>query len=175
MDNQETVEIQGTQDEDKQNKNTTQYVLDTNIKNVNKTLVSYKQYEANTNRTSFLCGYGFGHHKNFTLDVQTFIYTCARFHLSNLYLSNMLDLYQFGYIQPRHMFVPVTSQCLYFHWHESWSYFVFNVLSLEVIVRLVDIGGIVDDNFVSFIFIINTVKWRQVCFTDENDSLKLEN
>ena len=32
MDNQEKPAIQGTQDEDKQNKNTTQYVLDTTIR-----------------------------------------------------------------------------------------------------------------------------------------------
>jgi hypothetical protein len=42
MDNPEKLATQGTQDEDKQNKNTTQYVFDTtirkqNINNVNRT------------------------------------------------------------------------------------------------------------------------------------------
>ena len=32
MDNQEKLATQGTQDEDKQNKNTTQYMLDTTIR-----------------------------------------------------------------------------------------------------------------------------------------------
>ena len=36
MDNPEKLAIQGTQDEDKQNKNTTQYVLDTIIHNKHK-------------------------------------------------------------------------------------------------------------------------------------------
>ena len=46
-----------TKDEEKQNKNTTQYVLDTtmrkNTNNVNKTWASYKQLEVKINRTSF--------------------------------------------------------------------------------------------------------------------------
>ena len=51
----------GTQDEDKQNKNTTQYVLDTTIRKQTQITYarhepSYKQLEVKTNRTLFLCG-----------------------------------------------------------------------------------------------------------------------
>jgi len=43
MDNPEKLGIYGTQDEDKQNKNTTQYVMDTNIrKQKQKTQISLK-------------------------------------------------------------------------------------------------------------------------------------
>jgi hypothetical protein len=61
MDNPEKLATKGTQDEDKQNKNTTQYVLETTIgKQTQITYVrhepSYKQLKVKTNRTSFLCG-----------------------------------------------------------------------------------------------------------------------
>jgi hypothetical protein len=61
MDNSEKLAIQGIQDEDKQNKNTTHYVLDITIyekKPTQITLInhapSYKQQQkVRTNRTSF--------------------------------------------------------------------------------------------------------------------------
>jgi len=61
MDNPEKPTTQGTQDEEKQNKNTTQHVLDTTIcKQTQITQIrhepSHKQLEAKTNRTSFPCG-----------------------------------------------------------------------------------------------------------------------
>ena len=49
-----TIQRNWQQDEEKQNKNTTQYMLDTTIR---------KQLEVKTNRTSFLCGNRNGHHK----------------------------------------------------------------------------------------------------------------
>ena len=54
----------GTQDEEKQNKNTTLLVLDTNIRKQTqiKHEPSYKQLEVKTNRTLFLCGNCNGHH-----------------------------------------------------------------------------------------------------------------
>ena len=55
------------QDDEKQNKNTTQYVLDTTMrKQTQITSIryepSYKQLEVKTKRTSFLCGNRNGHH-----------------------------------------------------------------------------------------------------------------
>ena len=60
MDNPVKLATKGTQDEDKQNKNTTQYVLDTTIRKQTQITYarhepSYKQLEVKTNRTSFLC------------------------------------------------------------------------------------------------------------------------
>ena len=57
----------GKQDEDKHNKSTTQYVLDTTIRKQaqitqTKHESSHKQLEAKTNRTLFLCGKCNGHH-----------------------------------------------------------------------------------------------------------------
>ena len=56
--NPEKLATQGTQDEEKQNKNTTQYVLDTTMrKQTQITLIrqgpSYIELEVKTNRTSF--------------------------------------------------------------------------------------------------------------------------
>ena len=67
MDNPEKLQAtQGTQDEEKQNKDTTQYVLDITIHTQTqityKTLDSYKQLEVKTNRTLFLCGNHNRHH-----------------------------------------------------------------------------------------------------------------
>ena len=68
MDNPEKLTTQGTQDEEEQNKNTTQYVLDTtmhkqtNKNTVSKTRASHKQPGAKTNRISCLCGNRNGHH-----------------------------------------------------------------------------------------------------------------
>ena len=59
MDNSEKVTTLGTQDEDKQSKNTTQYVFDTSMRK--QTQITYirhatsdKQLEVKTNRTLFL-------------------------------------------------------------------------------------------------------------------------
>ena len=56
MDNSEKPETQGTQDEDKQSKNITQYVLDTTMHKQTQTQTRYepshKQMKAKTNRTS---------------------------------------------------------------------------------------------------------------------------
>jgi hypothetical protein len=55
---------ESTKDEDKQNKNTTQYLLGTTIY-ANKHIryePSYKQLEVKMNRTLFLCGNRNGHH-----------------------------------------------------------------------------------------------------------------
>ena len=64
MDNQATL---GTQDEAKQNKNTTQYVFESTIrKEAQITRIRhepcYKQLEVKTTRTSFPCGNRSGHH-----------------------------------------------------------------------------------------------------------------
>jgi hypothetical protein len=54
MDNPEKLATQGTQDEDKQNKNTTQYALGTTITNKHiRHELSCKQLEVKTNQTSF--------------------------------------------------------------------------------------------------------------------------
>ena len=60
MENLEKLATLGTQDEDKQTKTTTQYVLDTTLRKQTQTTSirqepSYKQLEATTNQTSFLC------------------------------------------------------------------------------------------------------------------------
>ena len=60
MNNPEKLERYGTQDKEKQNKNKTQYVLDTTIcKQTQITLIrhepSYKQLEIKTNRTALSC------------------------------------------------------------------------------------------------------------------------
>ena len=52
MDNTEKLETQGTQDEEKQSKNTTQYVFHTTMRTL-RHVPSYKQLQAKTNRTSF--------------------------------------------------------------------------------------------------------------------------
>ena len=52
MDNPEKRATQGTQDEEKQNKNTTQYVLHTNVHK--QIQITYKQLEVKTNGTSTL-------------------------------------------------------------------------------------------------------------------------
>jgi hypothetical protein len=62
MDNPEKPATSDTQYQDKQNKNTTQYVLDTTIcKQTHLTYIryepSYKQLEIKTNRTSLLCAF----------------------------------------------------------------------------------------------------------------------
>ena len=67
MDNPENLVIYGTQDEEIENKNVTQYVLDTTMyKQTQITKIrhepSYKQLEVKTNRTSFLCGNRNGYH-----------------------------------------------------------------------------------------------------------------
>jgi hypothetical protein len=53
-----------TQDNEKQNKNTTQYVLETTMHktNVNKTCALLQTTEVKTNRTSFSCENRNGHH-----------------------------------------------------------------------------------------------------------------
>ena len=61
MDNPEKLATQGTQDEEKQNKDTTQYVLDTTMRKHTQLTQkrhgpSYKQLKVTMNRTSFLCG-----------------------------------------------------------------------------------------------------------------------
>jgi hypothetical protein len=58
MDNPVTLAALGTQDENKQNKNITQYVLDTTIQKQTQITqirhaTSYKKLEVKTNRTSF--------------------------------------------------------------------------------------------------------------------------
>jgi subtilase family serine protease len=67
MNNSENLATYGTQDEEKQSKNTTQYVLDTTIRKQTQITYtiherSYKQLEVKINRTSFLCGNSNGHH-----------------------------------------------------------------------------------------------------------------
>jgi len=67
VDNSEKLATQRTQDDEKQNKNTTQYVLDTTLrKQTQITYIryepSYKELEVMTNRTSFLCGNRNGYH-----------------------------------------------------------------------------------------------------------------
>jgi hypothetical protein len=67
MDNYEILATLCTQDEEKQSKNTTEYVLDITMrKQTQITSIrhepSYKQLEAKTNRTSYLCGNHKGHH-----------------------------------------------------------------------------------------------------------------
>ena len=62
MDNPEKHATQGSQDEDKQSKNTTQYLLDNTIRKQTQTTQarhepSFKQLEVRTNRTSPLCGH----------------------------------------------------------------------------------------------------------------------
>jgi hypothetical protein len=56
MDNPDKLETYGTQDEDKHNKNTTQYVLDTTTHKQTQIMLiwhelSYKQLEVKTNQT----------------------------------------------------------------------------------------------------------------------------
>jgi hypothetical protein len=67
MDNPEKLATQGTQDEDKQNKNTTQYVFDTtirkqNINNVNRTWVLLQITGGTDELNTVLCGNSNGHH-----------------------------------------------------------------------------------------------------------------
>jgi len=50
------------------------------------------------------------------------------------------------------MFAPVSSQDLDFQRHMSWVIFMFNDLRLEVIVCFVDIGNIVHQHCLNFIF-----------------------
>ena len=57
MDNPDKLETYGTQDEDKHNKNTTQYVLDTTTHKQTQIMLiwhelSYKQLEVKTNQTN---------------------------------------------------------------------------------------------------------------------------
>jgi hypothetical protein len=59
MDNLEKLATQGTQDEEKRSKNTTQYALDTLCASQHK---QDKQLKVKTNRTSFLRGNRNGHH-----------------------------------------------------------------------------------------------------------------
>ena len=68
MDNLEKLATHVTQDEERQHKNTTQYVLNPTIrKQTQITYIrhepSYKQLEVKMNRTSFLCGNRNGHHE----------------------------------------------------------------------------------------------------------------
>lgn len=51
-------------------------------------------------------------------------------------------------------FVSVQSQDLDFLHHMLWSFYTFSELRWEMIVRFVDIIGIVDHNCISFLFII---------------------
>ena len=71
MDNLEKLPTKwyGTQDEGKQNINTTQYVLDSNIRKQTQT---QKQLVAMTSRTSFLCG-NRNRHRNTELRTQRHI------------------------------------------------------------------------------------------------------
>ena len=67
MDNQEKLAAQGTQDEEKQIKNLTQYVLDTTTRKQTQTTQArhapyYKPLGVNKNRTSCLCGNRNEHH-----------------------------------------------------------------------------------------------------------------
>ena len=68
MDNPEKLATVGTQDEEKQSKNTTQYMLDTAMRktNINNVKIghglSYKQLDVKTNQTSLLCRNRKGHH-----------------------------------------------------------------------------------------------------------------
>ena len=66
MDSPEKQEtkLKDTQDEEIQNTIRTQYVLDTTIRKQTQIRhePSYKQMEIKTNRTSFICGNGKGHH-----------------------------------------------------------------------------------------------------------------
>ena len=61
MDNPKEMETWGTQGEEKQNKNTTQYVMDTTIRKHTQIThirheASYQQLEVQMNRTSVVCG-----------------------------------------------------------------------------------------------------------------------
>jgi len=67
MDNLEKLSTLGTQDEEKKKPHTTQYVPHTTTRKETQTKQirhepSYKQLEAKTNWTSFLCGNRNGHH-----------------------------------------------------------------------------------------------------------------
>ena len=61
MDIPEKLATLGTQDDEKHNNNTTEYVLDTTIRKQTQIMYikhesSYKQMMVKTNRTSFVCG-----------------------------------------------------------------------------------------------------------------------
>jgi hypothetical protein len=67
IDNLENLATQIIRDEEKQKKNTTQYVLDITIRNQaqltqKRHVPSYKQLEVKTNRTSFSYGNRYVHH-----------------------------------------------------------------------------------------------------------------
>ena len=63
MDNSVKLAIYRTQDEYNENKNTTQYVLDTTMRKQKQiTEIKHKQLEVKTNRTSFLFGHRNRHH-----------------------------------------------------------------------------------------------------------------
>ena len=67
MDNPEKLATQDTHNEGKQNRNTTQSVLDTAMRIQTQTTragnaPSYKQLEAKKNRPPFVCGHRNGHH-----------------------------------------------------------------------------------------------------------------
>ena len=67
MDNIEKLATQIIRDEEKQKKNTTQYLLDITMPNQTQLtqirhVPSYKQLEVKTNRTSFSYGNGYVHH-----------------------------------------------------------------------------------------------------------------
>ena len=67
MDNPEKLATYSIQDEENQNRKTTQYVLKTTVrKQTQITLIrhvpSYKQLKVKTNLTAFLCGNRNGHH-----------------------------------------------------------------------------------------------------------------
>ena len=57
---------------------------------------------------------------------------------------------------PINWFNPTTFLCLSqdFQHHKSWYFFVFSDLRQEVVVRFVDIGGIVDHHRLHFLFIM---------------------
>lgn len=73
--------------------------------------------------------------------VWTYIETTFQPPLSNDRLVSKVKLW------PRHSFVSLVSQELRFHCHMLWVFFVISELRLGVIVRFVDIGGIVDHCF----------------------------
>jgi hypothetical protein len=54
-----------------------------------------------------------------------------------------------------HIFVSVPSQDMDFQRHMVWHFFAFNDLRWKIIVRFVDIGGIVDHHYSNIIIIYN--------------------
>ena len=65
-----------------------------------------------------------------------------------------------------HIDVPVPDQDLDVQRHRSWSFFVFSELRWEVLVRFVDIGGIVDHNMIYQTFTLGNISSQNLLHTD---------